>query len=320
VAARTTASFIYLAPLKSITDSLFRRVFCAHFGGVDGAVAPFINPQRASSYPDKLVRDLLPERNREIAVIPQILNNEPQGFSALARRLHELGYQEINWNLGCPARQVVKKQRGSGLLPHPDTVCRLLDTVLPELPVRLSIKMRVGLHDEAEAAALLPRLNDYPLSEIIIHPRLGDEFYRGQADPDRFARCMTLTGHRLCYNGDIRTVADYLRLAHRFTGINRWMIGRGLLANPFLGEEIKGRSPAKQDRRWRLMSFHDELFGALQEHVSGPGHLLGRLKQVWIYFIGAFPDNQSQLKKITRAGSVDSYRRAVDTLFLKPPL
>jgi tRNA-dihydrouridine synthase B len=314
VVARTTAPFIYLAPLKSITDSLFRRVFGAHFGGVDAAVAPFINPQRASSYPDKLVRDLLPERNREITVIPQILNNEPQGFSALARRLHELGYQEINWNLGCPARQVVKKQRGAGLLPHPDTVCRLLDTVLPELPGRLSIKMRVGLHDEAEAAALLPRLNDYPLSEIIIHPRLGDEFYRGLADPDRFARCMTLTGHRLCYNGDIRTMADYLRLAHRFTGINRWMIGRGLLADPFLAETIKGESTSAAPRKRRLAAFHDDLYTGLEEQMSGPGHLLGRLKQIWCYFIGAFPDKQQYLKKITRAGSLDSYRRAVEQI------
>ena len=164
--------FIYMAPLRGITDALFRRIYCRHFNGIDAAVAPFINPQRKSGLTDKLLADVLPEADN-LKLIPQQLNSDGDDFLALAERLYDLGYREINWNLGCPVPMVAKKRRGSGLLPFPDQIVAFLDHVIPRLKSRLSLKIRLGYHDHQESLDLLPRLDCYPLSEIIIHARLG---------------------------------------------------------------------------------------------------------------------------------------------------
>ena len=304
--------FIYMAPLRGITDALFRRIYCRHFNGIDAAVAPFINPQRKSGLTDKLLADVLPEADN-LKLIPQQLNRDGDDFLALAERLYDLGYREINWNLGCPVPMVAKKRRGSGLLPFPDQIVAFLDHVIPRLKSRLSLKIRLGYHDHQESLDLLPRLDCYPLSEIIIHARLGKQLYRGRTYPERFMVCQQASAHRLVYNGDINTVADYLELHNRFE-IDRWMIGRGLIANPFLPSEIKGAQISAQQRSARLQHFHDELFLAMKEKLDGPGHLLGRMKQIWIYFIGSFPQKQNLLKKITKASTEAKYLDAVRTV------
>ncbi len=203
--------FIYMAPLRGITDALFRQIYCKHFEGINAAVAPFINPQRKSGHTDKLLADVLPGNN-DLHLIPQLLNTDGDDFLALAQRLYDLGYKEINWNLGCPVPMVAKKKRGSGLLPFPEQIVAFLDYVLPRLKTNLSLKIRLGYHDYNESLVLLPLLDCYPLSEIIIHARLGKQLYRGETYPERFMSCQKVSSHRLVYNGDINTTSDYLEL------------------------------------------------------------------------------------------------------------
>lgn len=307
--------FLYMAPLKGITDALFRRIYHKHFTGVDAAIAPFINPHHKAAISDKLLKDVLPADNCKLPLIPQLLITKGDDFLALANRLHDLGYPEVNWNLGCPVPMVAKKRRGSGLLPYPDEIIELLDLVLPRLKPRLSIKMRLGFTKYHESLALLPRLDDYPLSEIIIHARLAQQLYRGTTAPERFEDCCKASRHTLVYNGDIISCQVYSELAVRFPKIERWMIGRGLLANPFLPAQIKGVEISEEIRQKTLASFHDELFMAMKERLSGPGHLLGRMKQIWIYLIGSFPGQEKLLKKITRASTEKKYNEAVQAIF-----
>ncbi len=308
--------FLYLAPIRGLTDALFRDTFFRHFAGFDAAVAPFISPQKKSLYADKMIRDVLPANNTTLPVIPQLLHTDPEDFLVLARRLAGFGYTHINWNLGCPAPMVARKKRGSGLLPYPEMIVDLLDKVLPELPIELSIKTRLGFSDLAETRALLPELNRLPLKEIIIHARLGKQLYSGTTDPEGFAVCRQLSNHTLTYNGDITDLATFRALADRFTEIDRWMLGRGALGNPFLAEEIKGYpQQSTAARRTRLFNFHEELFSRYTERLEGPSHLLGRLKHLWLYLINSFPDNKKPLKKILKSSNPATYRQAVDQLF-----
>lgn len=308
--------FIYLAPLRGLTDAGFRNIFLKHFKGYDAAVAPFINPQSKALYDDKMLLDVLPENNTCAHLVPQLLHTDPDEFLVLARRLADLGYRHINWNLGCPAPMVARKKRGSGLLPHPDKILAALDRIVTDLPGTLSIKTRLGYHDDSELINLLPDLGKYPLQEIIIHTRLGRQLYRGNTDPDGFAKCLETTSHQLVYNGDINNVGTYHELNDRFPTVNRWMLGRGAIGNPFLAEEIKLLTRENgENRKTRLVDFHEELFGHYCRQLSGPGHILGKLKHFWTYFITVFPDNQKALKKIFKCHDTTKYRQIVDALF-----
>jgi len=307
--------FLYLAPIRGITDCLFRTLFQHHFGGVDEAVAPFLNPQPHANIDLRQLHDLLPEQNRALPVVPQFLHTNPDGLLALGQRLHDLGYAQINWNLGCPAPMVTRKRRGSGLLPYPDAICDFLDVVLPRLPLQLSIKTRLGLNHPDELAELLPRLNGYPLSEIIIHTRLGKQLYRGSTDPERFGQSLPLSRHPLVYNGDITNMESWNRLRQQFPTTQRWMIGRGLLADPFLARTIRGEQFDPEQRMSMLLAFHQELFTSYKQVLAGPSHLLGRMKQIWFYLAASFPDQDKLWKKIKKASTVERYLAAIDGAF-----
>jgi tRNA-dihydrouridine synthase B len=310
--------FIYLAPLRGLTDALFRETFSSHFDGFDAAVAPFISPQKKSLYEDKMIRDVLPVHNTKLPIIPQLLHTDPEDFLVLAHRLTGLGYTHINWNLGCPAPMVARKKRGSGLLPYPEEIISLLTKVVPELEIELSIKTRLGFNDHSETRALLPELNRFQLKEIIIHARLGKQLYKGTTDPDGFDICRQLSNHTLAYNGDINDLETFILLNQRFPTVNRWMLGRGALANPFLAEEIKGYpQQSTETRRLRLYDFHEELFDRYTKRLAGPSHLLGRVKHLWLYLISSFPGNKKLLKKILKSNSLAGYRDVVEQLFEK---
>ncbi len=308
--------YLYLAPIKGITDALFRNTFYTHFGGIDAAIAPFINPQKNALFDDRMLSDVLPENNTIKPVIPQLLHTSPADFLVLATRLTDLGFTHINWNLGCPVPMVARKRRGSGLLPYPDEIIHLLDTIIPKLAIQLSIKTRLGFSEKSELLHLLPLLNDFPLKEIIIHTRLGQQLYRGQTDPHGFSECLKISEHILAYNGDINTQVNFISLARQFSQVNRWMLGRGVLMNPFLAEEIKGFPEESEEKRVeRLHNFHNDLYCRYKEKLSGPGHLLGRMKQLWIYFISSFPGQEKNFKKIKKSRTTGQYIENVKRIF-----
>lgn len=312
----TQVPFFYMAPLRGITDAMYRNIFASHFSGLNCAVAPFLNPQKDPSNKTKPFEDLFAEKNRCLTVIPQLLNNDVVGFLATAKHLEELGYTTLNWNLGCPAPMVANKGRGSGLLPYPDEIVSLLEEVLPRINATLSIKMRLGYHEKSESIALLSRLNDFPLEEIIIHPRLGKQMYRGKTDLDGFAACMQCTNHTLVYNGDIISREIFADLTQRFPTISRWMIGRGILENPLLIEELRGRVEENPtERLGRIRAFHDDIAEGYRQKLSGPGHLLGKMKQLWIYLASSFPGKDKVLKKIKKARNEQQLFEAIDRMF-----
>jgi tRNA-dihydrouridine synthase len=308
----TNQPFLYLAPIRGITDCLFRNLFQYHFGGIDQAVAPFINPQPHSNFDPRQLRDLQPDENKAMPVVPQFLHTEADGLLSLVHRLHDLGYEHINWNLGCPAPMVTRKRRGSGLLPYPDAIIAMLDHILPRLPMQLSIKTQLGLNHPDELAALLPRLNDYPLKEVIIHTRLGKQLYRGTTDPESFGLCLELSRHPLVYNGDITDTETFHRLQQQFPTVQRWMIGRGILADPFLAKAIKGEQFSDRQRAAMLLNFHRDLYAGYKESLAGPSHLLGRMKQIWFYLAASFPGQQKLWKKIKKANTEEQYLAIVD--------
>lgn len=309
---------IILAPLQGFTDVTFRNVFSDHFSGVDEAVAPFISTMGQMRLKPSRIKDVDPENNKKLFVVPQILGNVAKDFIFLADYLYEMGHKKINWNLGCPHSKIAKKNRGSGLLMYPDKIDAFLDTILPKISNTLSIKLRLGRKSKDEIFNLLPILNKYPLDEIILHPRTGIQMYEGTSDHDAFEKALLCSRHALTYNGDITDLNTFHIVQKKFPYIIRFMIGRGLLSNPFLAEDIKGVLVNKNQID-RLKKFHDDLFDNYQTIFSGPAHLTGRMKGFWRYLGPSFKDSRKQLKKILKADSITKYQDMVEAFFKTEP-
>ncbi len=314
----TAAPKLLLAPLKGFTDAIFRRTFAEHFGGFDAAMAPFITAGPAERLRQNQLRELAPRPDDTLPVVPQILGNASEDFVFLARRLYDMGYAEVNWNLGCPFRPVAKKRRGSGLLPFPVLVEEFLDKTIPALPGGLSIKMRLGRNQAGEVDRLLPVFERYPIREIIIHPRTGRQMYTGDPDLDSFERCLGMTRHRVVYNGDITEIGGFAALRRRFPQVDGWMIGRGALTDPFLPAAIKtggkeGNGASAKAEAFK--AFYADLFGRYRSHLFGPGHLLGRMKGFWKYFAGAFANARDIERRIHRCHQLPRYVEIVERFF-----
>lgn len=310
--AAMTPPHLILAPLRGLTDVVFRNAFERHFDGIDEAVAPFITSVKGRRIKPSHLRDLNPDLNQAMPVVPQILSNNGDEFIHLAKTLFDLGYEEINWNLGCPYPMVANKRRGSGLLPYPERVDRLLDQIIEGIPGRLSIKTRLGRFSAAEIERLIPIFNRYPLARVIIHPRFGEQMYDGRVDLDAFKACLVQIAHPVVYNGDIIESRHFARHYVRFPGVVGWMLGRGLLANPFLADMIKGQLPSNEQRTLRFRSFHDDLVDGYSRLFSGPGHVLDRMKGFWRYFADGYADGRRILNRIRKVRDLKRYMMLVD--------
>ncbi len=306
---------LWLAPLRGLTDAEFRTALARHFGGVDLAVAPFVTTHGGQRIKTAHLRDLLPGGNRHLPVVPQILSKHPEDFVHLANHLFDMGYDCVNLNLGCPFPQVAKKGRGAGMLPFPDRIAGFLEAAMPRLVGQLSIKTRLGRYQRTEIQALIPVFNRFPLREVIIHPRTGAQMYTGVPDQDAYAACLRELEHPVIYNGDITRPSDLNRLMERFPSTSGWMIGRGVLANPFLPGIIKSGRDSVADKAARFYRFHDELMENYARRLSGPGHLLNRMKAFWKYFADCFSGSTRARRRIHKSGRLEDYREAVHAFF-----
>lgn len=311
----TKRTTIILAPLQGFTDLTFRNVWASHFNGIDEAIAPFISTMGQQRLKPTRLKDVAPENNPHLLVIPQIMGNVATDFIFLAKHLVEMGHQRINWNLGCPHSKIAKKHRGSGLLLYPAKIDELLAQIIPNISASLSVKIRLGRRAKDEIYDLLTMFDRHPLEEIILHPRTGIQMYEGSSDLDAFEKAIQSSGHSFTYNGDIVDLDSFERVRDRFPGINRFMIGRGILSNPFLAEEIKGQPKNDTPRIQRLKGFHDELFAEYEKIFSGPAHLTGRMKGFWNYLGPSFKESQKPLKQIFKATCLAAYGDRVAAFF-----
>ena len=267
-----------------------------------------INPSR--------IRDVLPELNRKLPVTPQILSNSPKDFTFLANHLSGLGHSCVNWNLGCPQLKIVKKKKGSGLLPFAEEIEEFLDIVYKEISIELSIKVRLGRKNPDEIYPLLKVFDKYPLKEIILHPRTGVQFYKGNADIEAFTSVLKETRHKMVYNGDITNKEFFIKIQNKFPLIDRFMIGRGVLENPFLPSILRNDNDLSEKKSLdTLYNFIDDLFNGYKE-IKKDKKLIGKMKGFWTYFKKSFKTDEKALKKILLSQTENEYKTEVDKFFV----
>ena len=305
---------IYFAPLEGITGYIQRQTFAKHFGCVDKYFIPFIQPKQHGHFTNREKQDMAPEHNEGLTSIPQLLTNSVRDFLLTTEKLQELGYTEVNLNLGCPARTVVSKGRGSGQLADPNALEQFLIEVFEKVQVEVSIKTRIGVENPLEFETILPIFQKFPLKELIVHPRVQKEMYTGTPHKDIFEAAMAVKEFPVCYNGDIFSKADYEQLVRQFPTLDRIMIGRGLLQNPTLAREIQGGAPLIKEE---VRAYHDELYARYQQVMFGDKNLLFKMKEFWVYQMESFNDTVKATKKIRKAQRAYQYEEAVNELFEK---
>ena len=304
------------SPLQGFTDFRFRNAFQKYFGGIDTYYAPYIRLDKKLIIKNSYKLDLNPENNTSINLIPQVMTNDADQFLFVVKYIQELGYKELNWNLGCPYPMVTKRGMGSGLICEPTKIDYILNRVHNETDVIISMKMRMGYENPEEILDTFPILDKYPLKNIAIHARIGKQLYKGGVNLEAFERCTKSTKHKLYYNGDITTVNKFKEMQQRFPTINHFRIGRGLISDPFLPSMIKNNTTQYPKNRWSIFNeFHDSIYQQYDAALSGPTPIKMKMLGFWEYFSTSFSNPQKTYKKIKKAGSPRNYQAAVKEIF-----
>ena len=304
------------SPLQGFTDFRFRNAFHKHFGGIDTFYSPYIKLNGKLVVKGSYERDILPENNTTLEVIPQIITNDAEEFLFVAKYVQQFGYKELNWNLGCPYPMVAKCGRGSGLIKKTDQIEHILKRVHNETNIIVSMKMRMGYENPTEILDVFPILEQYPIKNIAIHARIVKQLYKGGVDLDSFQKCLDTSKQKIYYNGDITSVTKFNELQERFPSIEHWMIGRGLIADPFLPSMIKNNTTEYPKNRLEIFeAFHDEIYQEYDAYLSGPTPIRMKMLGFWEYFSESFSNPQKTFKKIKKAGNSKNYEIAVKEIF-----
>lgn len=305
----------YFAPMEGVTGYVYRNLHRRYFGGADRYYLPFLAAGQSRVFSKKEWQDICPEHNRDMDVplIPQLLGKDAEGFIWAAKQLQSLGYREVNLNLGCPSGTVTAKGKGAGFLARPKELDEFLDTVFSALDMPVSIKTRLGMKSEGEFDALLEIYNAYPVSELILHPRVGKDFYRRGVRFDAFVRALPRCRSAVCYNGDLMTREDCAALGRAFPQVRRVMLGRGWIADPALN------APEKRDRE-TLQAFHDDLYRGYCAMFGNERNAMMRMKEVWFYHIHLFEGGERLAKQLRRTSDAAAFLALTREVFRTLPL
>lgn len=299
------------APLEGISFRLYRQTHARFFGSVEEYFAPFIAPDGSGKFKASALRDVLPENNQGLRLIPQLLVNRAEPFLQVARQLEDLGYKEVNLNIGCPSGTVVAKHKGAGMLLDLRSLDDCLADIFDRCPIAVSIKTRMGVESTEEFARILEIYNKYPVKRLIIHARARAGLYKSRADLPAFLAALPQCRCPVWYNGDIFSPADMEKLAEA-PGLTGVMLGRGAVADPALPRQIKG---GKALDAVELKAFLDALLENFLTAGLPEQAAIARLKELWFYMLYKFPDSKKEAKRLLKAQSCGDYRLAVDALF-----
>ncbi len=295
----------YLAPMQSLTGFVFRNAYSKHFHNIDKYFTPFLSERRLNH---KEKCEVLPEHNQGMCVVPQIMANDVAVFLEIVQQLEAYGYTEVNLNLGCPSGTVVPKKRGAGLLSDLDMLDHFLEGIYAKCPLPISIKTRIGMENPEEWKNIQEIYNQYPVSELIIHPRLQKDQYKNHPNLEIFKEAMHNAQYPVCYNGDLHSLAQYSNFIEQFPHVETVMLGRGILKNPGLIGEALGETPVTKET---LLAFHDDVFVGYQEHIQGDINVLYKMKEWWCYLVESFKGEKNAeklIKKIMKCKSLTEYK------------
>ena len=305
---------LYAAPMEGLTTCWWRQVHRELFRGADKYFTPFLSPNANLCFQQKELDEIQGEPD----TVPQLLTNRGDHFLWAARELYERGYREVNFNLGCPSGTVTAKHKGAGLLAYPEELDRCLGEIFDGLPdLRVSVKTRIGKSDPAEWDALLALYGKYPISELIVHPRVQKEFYKGAVHRDAFDRALDAYPGTLVYNGDLFTPSDVETFCRQYPQVTAVMTGRGLMTDPSLLRQTRGGRPAS---RQELAAFHDRLLALYTARLSGDTPVLHRMRELWNYLSGSFEVTDRPLKAIRKAKDLPTYEAAAQEILRNCPL
>ena len=303
----------YFAPMEGITDSVFRSAHHTYFSGITRYYMPFISPTVHRALTPREAREVPKADSVPFCAIPQLLTKVPEDFLWAAGQCKDLGYSEVNLNLGCPSGTVTAKGKGSGMLKDPDALDAVREAIFREAPLPISVKTRLGFESSDEFPKLIEIFNRYPIQELTLHPRVRKDFYNGSVDMDAFRYCLEVSKAPVCYNGNLTSISQIEAFRKEFPQVESVMIGRGLVGDPGMLTPGGTTVDALDGFMERLAQDYCVVFGSERNAMF-------RLKENWRHLLCRFEGSEKLGKRLRKTTDIREYRAIVQEILHTLPL
>ena len=239
----TISRDLALAPMDGLSDHPFRKI-CREYGS-GFVITEFINSMDVSRKLNDLEKRVaFSDDERPIGF--QIYGNDPKRIVTAAVQLQTYGPDFIDLNLGCADRRVVGRGAGSALLKDPKLIEEITKSLVKDLDIPVTAKMRLGWQsDEASYLEIARVLEDSGISMLSVHGRYRDENWNTPAHWGPIADIKTASSIPVIGNGDVVSIEDVREIVEK-TGCDAVMIGRAAIGNPWIFSGTEKRTISRE--------------------------------------------------------------------------
>jgi tRNA-dihydrouridine synthase B len=225
-----------LAPMQDVTDLAFLRVMAA-YGGADVYYTEYFRVHTTSNL-EKWILKSITHNPTGKPIIAQMIGNDIPSLVRTAKELQQYPIAAVDLNLGCPAPVVYRKCAGGGLLREPKRVDAILGALREAISIKFTVKTRLGFDSPDVFQELLPIFARHSIDLLTIHGRTVREMYRSEVHYDYIARAVQSVPCPVLANGNIYSARKTQQVLDQ-TGARGVMIGRGVIRNPWLFDQIR---------------------------------------------------------------------------------
>ena len=289
--------YLLLAPMEGVGDRSFRRALHT-IGGFDEAVTEFISIPSNASAPG-LIKSYDPNELNPTPLAAQIMGVNGALMAEVAALLEAKGAPRVDINCGCPSNTVTGRGAGSSLLKDPTRLYELVKEVKSSLHIPLTVKMRSGYEDTSLIKENLLAIESAGASFVTLHPRTKIEGYSPPANWDLITLAKETVSIPVIGNGDITSPEKALAMLEK-TKCDALMIGRGVIMNPFLFQEIRARFENRPTLSWDQLHTYLQTFLSSLHSDMPLKRKTGKLKQILGFILQSNPTLQGHRKEILR--------------------
>ena len=301
---------IFLAPMAGITDLPFRLI-CEKFE--PGLVVTEMVSSKALLYNDEKTKKLLNTQNEKRPISMQIFGSDKEAMAYGAKYVSSLA-DIVDINMGCPAPKVTKNGDGSKLLSDIDKAGEIIDSVVKNSTVPVTLKIRLGWDKEHIVATEIAKIAEkLGVSAIAVHGRTRDEYYSGKANLDEIRKVKEAVNIPVIGNGDIVDEETAKNMFEK-TGVDGIMIGRATIGNPWIFERV--RYYLETGEKLPKVSL-EEKFKIIKEHflleIQEKGEYTGirEFRKHLAYYSKGLPNSSEFRSKIN---VLESKKEVIDSL------